>query len=211
MVSSASHPCLDMGDCNASGSAALPAMQPLGPMAAGDYDAELDIDDFFDAAFPAVLAPAPRRAGAVADALDAEIEEALADASPDAAALCRGGADAQGAAAASGGRAHGPKAAALCRGGADAQDSALDAESEEELAEASRDAAALCRGGVDAPGAAATSGGRADGPAGAALRRRGADAPGGKSPPSPPASPLQEPPSPDLSGRSTVPVAVYTH
>ena len=50
MVSSASHPCLDMGDCNASGSAALPAMQPLGPMAAGDYDAELDIDDFFDAA-----------------------------------------------------------------------------------------------------------------------------------------------------------------
>ena len=106
MVSSASHPCLDMGDCNASSSAALPAMPHLGPMAAGDYDAELDIDDFFDAAFPAVLAPAPRRAGAVADALDAEIEEALAGASPDAAALCRGGVEAQGAAAASGGRAH---------------------------------------------------------------------------------------------------------
>ena len=142
MVSSASHPCPDMGDCNASGSAALPAMQPLGPMAAGDLDAELDIDDFFDAAFPAVLAFAPRRAGAVADALDAEIEEALAEASPD--------------------------------------------------------AAALCRGGAGAPGAAATSGGQADGPV-AALRHRGADAPGGKSPPSPPASPLQEPPSPDLS------------
>ena len=82
----------------------------------------------------------------------------------EAAALRRCGADAQGAAATSGGRAYGPEAAAWCRGGADAQDSALDAESEEALAEASLDDVALCRGGADAPGAAATSGGRADGP-----------------------------------------------
>jgi hypothetical protein len=56
MVSSASHPCLDMGDCNASGSVALPAMQPLGPMATGDFDAELDIHAWFDEACPAVPA-----------------------------------------------------------------------------------------------------------------------------------------------------------
>ena len=74
--------------------------------------------------------------------------------------MCRGGADARGVAATSGGRAHGPKAAALCRGEADARDGALDAEFEEALAEASLDAAALCHGGVDALGAAATSGGR---------------------------------------------------
>ena len=144
---------IDMGDCNASGSVALPMMQPSGPMAIGDSDAELD--RWFDEACPAVPALCRDRAQALADAWDAEFEEALVDVSPD--------------------------------------------------------AAALCRGEADAPGAAATSGGRADSPELAALRRRGADAPGGKSPPSPPASPLQEPPSPDLSGRSTVPVAVYTH
>jgi hypothetical protein len=72
-------------------------------MATGDFDAELDIDKFFDASFPVVLAFAPRRANALADALDIEIEEALAEASPDAASLCHGGADARGAAAASGG------------------------------------------------------------------------------------------------------------